>query len=256
MKKVSGFLKKLWRFIAGPPLREIEQTEKNTDHFTKGICYHKLFWIFFIGCFAGVIVELLYCFFTSFHFESRNGVIYGPFNPVYGFGATAMTLFLYKLRHKSDFVLLVGGTVVGAVTEYACSWVQEMLFGSVSWDYSDLPFHINGRICLLYSMFWGVLAIVWFRLVYPRMCSLLMKIPNKVGRPLTWVLTVFMILNMFISSAAVMRWSERLKSIPPATSFDRFLDERYDNERLERIYPNMRFDVNGGATVTDVKTQE
>ena len=51
--------------------------------------------------------------------------------------------------------------------EYICSLGQEIVFGSVAWDYSSLPLNINGRVCLLYSIFWGVLGVGWVKLVMP-----------------------------------------------------------------------------------------
>ena len=231
--------------IQGPPLQEIEAKERETDHFAKGLCFYKLFWIFFIGAFLGVVVELLFCLATQFHLENRSGLIYGPFNPVYGFGAVALTLGLYWLRYKRDLYILIGGTILGGAIEYICSWVQEQIFGTVSWDYSKLPFNINGRICLLYSIFWGILAILWIKFLYPRFCSLILKIPNKLGRPLSWILAVFMVFNMFMSSVAVLRWAERLEDIPATTSIGRYMDKHYPNSRMEWYYPNMRFMENG-----------
>jgi|GEM_PF-4663813 len=70
------------------------RTEKS---FASGLNFYKLFWIFFVGCFLGVVIETLYCLVTRHHFESRQGLIYGPFNLVYGLGALAMTLGLYWL---------------------------------------------------------------------------------------------------------------------------------------------------------------
>lgn len=239
--KFTNAVGKTVRAIIGPPLKVIEQREREMNHFAKGIGFYKLFWIFFLGCFFGVVVEEIFCFATMYIIECRSGLVLGPFNPVYGFGALALTLALYPLRYKNDFFILVGGTVVGASIEYLCSYIQEKVLGTVSWDYSHLPFNINGRVCLLYSMFWGVLAIIWMKWLYPRMSALILHIPNRFGRAFTWVLVLYMIVNMAISAAAVERWTDRAKGIEPKTKFEQTLDNWFPNSTMEFIYPHMEF---------------
>ena len=85
--------------------------------------------------------------------------------------------------------------IVGSVVEYICSWGQELVFGSRSWDYSQMPFNLNGRICLMYSILWGVLGILWIKNIYPRMAKWILKIPNRAGKIITWVLVIFMVFN-------------------------------------------------------------
>ena len=133
-----------------------------------------------------------------------------------------MTLGLNWLRKKRDAWIFLGGFVIGSVFEYICSWVQEFLFGTVSWQYDEMPFNLNGRINLLYSIFWGVLALLWVKGIYPWMCRLVNRIPNKIGKPLTWVLLVFMILNSAISGLAVARMSARYAGEPATNALNNF----------------------------------
>lgn len=216
-----------------------KERNKHEASFAKGNGYYKQFWVFFIGSIAGVIIEMLWCLVTKGTIESRQGLIYGPFNLVYGFGAVLMTLGLYKLSEKRDLYIMLGGFAIGTVFEYACSLIQETLFGTVSWQYHTFPLNFNGRVNFLYSVFWGVLAVLWIKNVYPRLSRLIEKIPNKIGIPLTWVLVVFMLYNTVISSLAVYRMSERHSGLPPSNAAERYLDRRYDDAFLEKIYPNM-----------------
>ena len=224
-----------------PDIVQIENEEKRIKQFAQGLGFYMLFWVFFLGCFLGVIIETIWCFVTRGHYESRVGLIYGPFNLVYGFGALSLALGLYWLRGKRDSYIMLGGIVLGSVVEYICSWVQERMFGTVSWDYSDLPFNLNGRINLLYSLFWGILAIVWVKDVYPRVAKFMLKIPNKIGKPLTWVLVVFMVFNTFMSTVAVGRWASRLQEMPAQNRLEQYMDDHYPNERMQKIYANMKF---------------
>lgn len=228
--------------ISAPPSNTvIDFEEEKLNNFAQGLNFYKLFLICFTGSFAGVIVEIIWCLIRNGYIESRSGLVYGPFNLLYGFGAVAMTMALYKYRNRSSSISFAGGMIMGSVVEYICSWGQEMVLGSRSWDYSDMPFNLNGRICLLYSVFWGILGVMWIKNVYPRMAKVILHIPNKTGKIMTWILAVFMAVNVVVSGFAVLRWSERVKGVEATGAFEELIDERFPDERMERIYPNMKF---------------
>lgn len=215
------------------PLRTKEKS------FATGINFYKLFWVFFIGSILGVVLETIWCMITLYKFQNRSGLIYGPFNLVYGFGNVIVTVSLYWLRKKRDLWIFLGGMLVGGGYEYLCSLTQQVIFGTISWDYSGMPFNIGGRINLTYCFFWGILSLMWVKHLYPLMSKFIEKIPNKFGVILTWILVVFMIFNTAISAAAVSRQSQRHLGVSAATSFEMFLDKHYPDEFLQKIYPNM-----------------
>lgn len=230
------------RFIRRAPANSvIDYEETKTKNFAAGINFYKIALICISGSFAGVVVELLWCFIRNGYIESRAGLVYGPFNLLYGVGAVALTLILYRYRNRSSAFSFFGGIIIGSAVEYLLSWGQEALFGSTSWDYSEIPFNINGRICLLYSVFWGFLGVAWIKNIYPRVAKIILKIPNKAGKIITVALTVFMIFNALMSLCSVWRWSERVHNVPAATTSDRFFDERFPDSRMEKIFANMEF---------------
>ena len=230
------------RFFHAPPANSIiDYQEASEGYFAQGINFYKLALLVVAGSLAGVVVEMLWCLITNGYIESRAGLVYGPFNLLYGAGATLLTLALYRFRNRRSSLSFLGGMLIGSILEYACSWGQEMLFGSTSWDYSGMPFNLNGRICLLYSVFWGVLGVFWMKNIYPRFAQLLLKLPNRAGKIVTIVLTVFMVWNCVVSFLAVDRWSQRREGVPAESAISRLLDERFPDERMERIYANMDF---------------
>lgn len=234
-----------------PTNAQIDYREKQEAHFAQGMTFYKLFWVFFIGCFAGVVLETIYCLIQRGHYESRVGLIYGPFNLVYGIGALCLSGALYQFRNRGRVFSFVGGFLVGSVVEYACSWFQEVCFGSTSWDYSNMPYNLNGRICLLYSIFWGILGIFWIKDIYPRMAKWILKIPNKVGKPLTWVLLVFMVFNSVMTLFTSLRWTARREGIEPRNAFEAYLDEHYPDERMQKIFANAEFTEDREARMQD-----
>lgn len=229
-------------YAPNPPANAaIDLAEKRLNHFAQGLNIYKILLVCIVGSFAGVVVEMMWAFARYGIIESRRGLVYGPFNLLYGAGAVFLTLTLYKYRNKGRIWSFLGGFIVGSVLEYVCSWGQEVLLGSRSWDYSNLPLNLNGRICFTYSVFWGILGIVWIKDLYPRMAKWILKIPNKVGKPLTWALTVFMIFNIIVSCVAVGRWSKRLEGAPAPSPFWEMVDRRFPDQRMERIFANMSF---------------
>ena len=245
-------MKKKMRILTPAPTNaQIDYREKQEAHFAQGMTFYKLFWVFFIGCFAGVVLETIYCLIQRGHYESRVGLIYGPFNLVYGIGALCLSGALYQFRNRGRVFSFVGGFIVGSVVEYACSWFQEVCFGSTSWDYSNMPYNLNGRICLLYSIFWGILGIFWIKDIYPRMAKWILKIPNKVGKPLTWVLLVFMVFNSVMTLFTSLRWTARREGIEPRNAFEAYLDEHYPDERMQKIFANAEFTEDREARMQD-----
>lgn len=244
--------KKKLRILPPPPTNaQIDYRERQEAHFAQGMTFYKLFWVFFIGCFAGVVLETIYCLIQRGHYESRVGLIYGPFNLVYGVGALCLSGALYRFRNRGRVFSFVGGFIVGSVVEYACSWFQEVCFGSTSWDYSSMPYNLNGRICLLYSIFWGILGIFWIKDIYPRMAKWILKIPNKVGKPLTWALLVFMVFNSVMTLFTSLRWSARRAGMPAGNAFEAYLDEHYPDERMQKIFANAEFTEDRKARMHD-----
>ena len=75
----------------------------------------------------------------------------------------------------------------------------------------------------MYSAFWGILGVMWIKDLYPRFAKLILKIPNRVGKPVTWVLLVFMVVNTAVSGLAVLRWSERIGGKEAANAYEGFL---------------------------------
>lgn len=216
-----------------------EEENKKKKSFAGGLNFYKLFWVFFIGCFIGVVVEVLFCLAVEQKIECRQGVLYGPFNPVYGFGAVVITLVLYFMRNARDLWVFIGGSILGGAFEYLCSWYQETFLGTVSWNYEGQFGNIGGRTSIMYMLFWGILTVLWLKFIYPFMSKMIEKIPSKMGIALTWILVIFMALDMTVSSLAVYRMTQRHSGHEATTAYEMFMDEYYPDSFMFEIYPNM-----------------
>ena len=223
---------------AYPKTVRVEKPQRDKTVFAAGCCMQKLVWLFFIGCLLGDITETIFCRITAGVWMSRSSLVWGPFSIVWGFAIAAVTDLLYTYKDRSDRFLFLMGTALGGAYEYLCSVLSEMVFGTVFWDYSGIPFNLGGRINLLYCFFWGFAAVAWFKIFYPVISGWIEKLPIGAGRILTWVIVVFMCCNMAVSTMALIRSNERSQGIPATQSWQQTMDERFPDERMEKIYPN------------------
>lgn len=233
-------------------IKQYEMVYENDEDkpFASGLCFEKLFMLFLIGSFIGTCIETVYAPFAEGHFELRVGMVYGPFIPVYGGGAVLLTVVLYKMYKLSDTALFVISAFLGAFFEYMSSWLQETFLGTVSWDYSDMPLNINGRTSLMYAFIWGFLGLIWVRYLYPFASKLIEKIPKKQGAIVTAFLTIFMLYNAVVTVFAISRWQERTVGVPPQNAIAEFLDERFNDKRMEMLFPHMR----DSSSLNELKT--
>ena len=150
-----------------------------------------------------------------------------------------LTLVLSRFAEKADRYIFLIGALLGGVYEYACSVFTEVFLGTVFWDYSHMTFNIGGRTNLLYMVFWGILSVVWIKFIYPKMSMVIEKIPPLAGKIVTWFLVAFMVCNALISAMAMLRYTERQEGIVAENVIEEFLDVTYQDELIEKVWPNM-----------------
>lgn len=208
----------------------------------------KLFWIFIIVSIIGCVVETIVCIVQKGHFEIRQGVIYGPFIPVYGAGAVLFYVVVpiitgataNNAKEISNIKIFVYTMILGGVTEYLFSYGQECLFGTISWDYSNIPFNLNGRTSLLHCIYWGVGGIIFIKFLYPYIENLSNKINMKRLTLATTCLAIFMVYNISISMLAGQRQMERVQNISANSRLDVYLDEKYPDKLMDAIFSNKK----------------
>lgn len=239
---------------AYPSLKERKRAEnggidEKTAVFARGCCFYKLAMLFFIGAFLGDITETIFCYTRTGIIMSRSSVVYGPFSIVWGLGCVLLTAFLYPYREKNDRYIFLAGTILGGAYEYICSVFSELVFGTVFWDYSAIPFNLGGRINLLYCFFWGIVAVVWLKMLYPILSGWIEKLPVKCGKLLSNSLILFMVFDMALSGLALGRYSARQDEKTAVSQtvsgeeggLNGWLDRHFPDERMKRIYPNAKF---------------
>ena len=202
------------------------------------ITFHNIFYIFLFGCFFGWIVEGIWSLLKRGILINHSALIIGPFNIVYGVGAIVLTLCLYKLKDKGYISIFGASFAIGTVLEYVMSFLMEKIVGFVAWNYSKKPFNINGRVCLLYSVFWGILGIVWIKLVYPQIQKIIDKFNQLESIKLMKITIIFLIFDTLLTFGAIDRAKKFEQKIPPSNKIEEIYDKYFGVDYLNNMFNN------------------
>ena len=198
--------------------------------------FYQILWVFIIGSIFGSVYEVILNFIKHSVLESRSALVFGQFNPIYGFGAVFFVLILKEIKDNKKIVLY--GALIGMIFEFFCSLIQEKLFGTISWDYSGYILNFNGRTSIFHGMCWGLIGLGFIRLL----CPLIYKIPNYFNKQnnnfITWFVISFLLLDMVISVFAGIRQKERIKQIEPSNKFEEVIDKIFSDSYMNSVYPN------------------
>ena len=202
--------------------------------------FFKIFIIFMIGSMIGYVVEMIVALVQNGHFVSRQGLLYGPFTPVYGIGILVYYVFFTFVKTRDKKWVFLFSMVIGGITEYLCSYVQEKVFGTVSWDYSQWLFNINGRTTLVHCTYWGFAGLLYVSFIEPLIPKIEEFIKSHKVKIMATSVAVFMIFNVTISSMAAIRQKERVENIPAQGNVDVFLDNMYPDEFMDTVFENKK----------------
>lgn len=137
---------------------------------------------FFICSFIGWLLEVAYAFSVYGTFVDR-GFLRGPICPIYGYGAVIMVLITDWIKKKKITNLLIIFAIVAVIAtvlEYIASYFLELVFNLRWWDYTGYFLNINGRVCLIFSIFFGIAGVIFIKNIYPIMQKTFDKIRKKV----------------------------------------------------------------------------
>ncbi len=200
------------------------------------ISFHDLFYTFIFGCIVGWIIEGIWTLIKKGALINHTALVIGPFNVVYGVGAIVLTVILYRLKNKGNFEIFCVSFATGSILEYIMSYLMELMFGFVAWNYQRKPFNINGRICLTYSIFWGLLGIFWIKFLYPQIQKLIAKLNKNNSIKLMKLMIVFLIFDCLLTFAAIDRGKKYEQNIPPNNKFEEVLDKYFGVDYLNNMF--------------------
>lgn len=246
----------------------MEETKKKEHIKICGISIWRILAYFVVYSVAGFIIETIFGILTKGVLESRKSFLYGPFCSIYGLGAVLMILPLQKYK-KNNYTLFFAGFFIGSIIEYMVSLIGELIFHIKWWDYSDQMFNINGRICVLFSLFWGLLAIYLMSDINPRIDKFIdfvkSKIPANYMKTVIIISIVFLSFDLGITAYALQMFSVRIihennLNVSNKQLMDNLYEKVYindqkqkdfiykffDDEKMIKTFPNIKIeDVDG-----------
>lgn len=210
--------------------------------------FFNIFWVFVICSILGLIIETIYhmAVVEPGVLHDRAGLLYGPFSPMYGFGAVLMTIALNRFRNMHFLLVFLISAVIGGTFEYLMSLFLEIAFGVSAWDYTGEFLSINGRVCGLYICMWGALGVAWIKLLLPIMLKIVNMIPWNWRYAVTTVCTVFIVIDGVLTLAALDCWYQRkagMMDYEHASAIVQFCNEHYPDEFMERRFAAMAMDT-------------
>jgi len=211
-----------------------KESVKNFDKLT----FFHIFYIFLIGSIVGWFVEGIWSLGKRHMFYNHSAFVLGHIDLVYGMASVILTLVLGKLKKCNNVIIFLVSFVVGSVLEYAASFGMEKMFGFIAWNYSSKFMNLNGRICLVYSLFWGILGIIWVRLIMPNFVKLINKIDYQQGKKFMYIALAFLAFDGTLTLVAIDRAKDYEKGIAPQNKVEECLDKYFGVDYLNNMYNN------------------
>ena len=146
-----------------------------------GMDMYRILHTFVLFSFLGYLMECVVLSIEKKRLVLDRGFMKGPFCIIYGFGALIIPALLRPFSHNL-FLLFAAGMLLATVLEYLTGIAMMRLFGSLWWDYSHKPFNYKGILCLESSVGWGVLAVLYFRVLEGLVSGYIGAIPVALGK--------------------------------------------------------------------------
>lgn len=204
------------------------------------ISFSEIVWLFVIGCLVGFVLETFFHFFKNGVWINKQGLLYGPFKPIYGFGLIFIVLIMNNYRDKKFWQKFLIGVILGSAFEYFGSLFQEYVFGTSTWNYSHFNLNIGGRIYLPYCIAWGVIAVFCVDVLYPWFKKIISKVNINLFRITTGIVAIFMIVNIPLTALASIRYSDRANNNTATNVVFKVIDKWYPDEYMQVKFPKMK----------------
>jgi len=171
---------------------------------------------FFIYSVLGWICEVVYCSVPKKHFVNR-GFLFGPYLPIYGFGATFVIVLLEPFYDSWPMVMILSA-VITSVLEYITSFLLEKIFKVKLWDYSTYPLNLNGRICALNSTLFALLSLFIIYVINTPVYSFLSSLNPTLVQILSLLVTAVMSADAAVAVNKMSQFQHAMKEIAKARS--------------------------------------
>lgn len=237
--------KKLRAKISKEQQRVIRDARRQLrDDFLNDNCpgFYQYLIIFLVASVLGLILETIWMFVAYGVLESRVGLVWGPFSPLYGCGAVLLTVVLWRLRDQPTWMIFLISAGLGGILEQLAGWSMETVMHAWSWSYLHFPDHITQWVAWRFLIVWGLLGVAWCKVIMP---ELLYRIGEPTSRRQAVVvsfLTAFIALDIAMTVACFWRAGKREEGVPPQNVFEEYVDRHFGDEFIKGKFENLRMD--------------
>ncbi len=206
--------------------------------------FYTYFLLFIIYSIIGWILEIIFAFINLKKFVNR-GFLIGPYCPIYGAGCLLLTILLSKYA-EDTIVLFALSIIICSILEYLTSWIMEKIFKLRWWDYSDMKFNINGRICLETMIPFGIIGVIVVKFINPFLLELISQInPNNLSIIVIILMSLF-IIDILISFNVVFNLKNVTRNVTKDSTEEikkaihKFIHNNlFMYDRIVKAFPNM-----------------
>ncbi len=167
---------------------------------------------FFIYSTIGFLIETIYTFISDGHYSVRRSMLASPMCIVYGAGAVSIIIISMNTWNNIAMIFFSGMLVCTAV-EYGASLLYESVCGVILWDYSAMRGNLRGRVCALYSVYWGIVTVVFCRIVHPAIEFLVQQMDIRLKIVLTATLIIYFRRDMVLTVREMKKLGRGEKSM-------------------------------------------
>lgn len=186
--------------------------------------------LFMIFSFAGWCAEVLYVGIFFEHKFVNRGFLHGPVCPIYGFGGLVI-LLLPKILYPTWIPLFLASMVLCTAVEYFISWLLEKMFHTLWWDYSHYKVNINGRVCLVNSLLFGLMGVAAVHFVIPYLMLLINKLSTTVIQITASVLAAVLCIDLIFTIRRLVDFNATMEKVK---TFAESLKDHYASEEWFR----------------------
>lgn len=220
---------------------DAEIARRNEFLSTCKLGFYQCVFVFLLASVAGLVLETVWMYVSVGLVQSRVGLVWGPFSPLYGVGALILTIVCWNLRKHGarNWQVFLVSAAIGGSLEQITGMAMNDLFHAQSWTYLGLPDAISQWVAWRFLIAWGIIGLLWFHVFMPETLY-------RIGMPTTHrqtiiavLLAVFILADVFMTMACFTRKTERDEGIPAANVFEQWMDTHYTDEFIASRFENL-----------------
>lgn len=166
-------------------------------------------YFFIIGAFVGWMLECIFKFFSK-NFRTTPGILNTPFCILYGLGTVALSMVINRVTNNIWLLFLLS-MVILTTMEYITFILLKKIYNIQLWDYSDMTFSINEKVCVEFALLWGILGALYIKYLLPVLTNFFVVAKSTALASSLYLLLAIIIVDFVYSSYVLIREKRQLE---------------------------------------------